>query len=92
MGREGPIGICRHILGYDRHMGSILFGDTMVPIIEQDNILLLGYSILYKEYNLTGFNHQKNATHIVFLLMPGAPVNGLTPLSECWVEFQDPRV
>ena len=22
-------------------------------------MLLLGYSILYKEYNLTGFNHQK---------------------------------
>ena len=33
------------------HMSSILFRDTMV--------LLLGYSILYKEYNLTGFNHQE---------------------------------
>ena len=41
------------------HMSSILFGDTMAPIIEQDSILLWGYSILYKEYNLTRFNHQK---------------------------------
>ena len=41
------------------YVSSILFGDTMVPNIEQDYILLLGYSILYKEYNLTGFNHQK---------------------------------
>ena len=31
----------------------------MVPNIEQDSILLLGYSILYKEYNLTRFNHQE---------------------------------
>ena len=38
---------------------SILFGDTMVPNIESDSILLLGYSILYKEYNLTRFNHPK---------------------------------
>ena len=30
----------------------------MVPNIEQDYILLLGYSILYKEYNLTGFSHK----------------------------------
>ena len=35
------------------HSSSILFGDTMVLIIESDSILLLGYSILYKEYNLT---------------------------------------
>ena len=40
-------------------MSSILFGDTMVPNIEYDGILLLGYSLLYKEYNLTSFNHQK---------------------------------
>ena len=26
-------------------------------------MLLLGYSILYKEYSLTRFNHQKQATH-----------------------------
>ena len=45
-------------------MRSILFGDTMVLNIEEDYILLLGYSILYKEYNLTRFNHQKNSTHV----------------------------
>ena len=28
---------------------SILLGDTMVPNIEQDSILLLGHSILYKQ-------------------------------------------
>ena len=38
---------------------SILFGDTMVPNIDEDDILLLGYSILYKKYYLTRFNHQK---------------------------------
>ena len=36
----------------------------MVPITEQDYILLLGYGFLYKEYNLTRFNHQKNTTHL----------------------------
>ena len=30
----------------------------MVPNIEQDSIFLLGYSILYKGYNLARFNHQ----------------------------------
>ena len=45
-------------------MSSVLFGDTMVPNIEKDSILLLGYSILYKGYNLTGSNHQKNATQM----------------------------
>ena len=40
-------------------MSSILFGATMVPIIESDHILLLGYSILCKECYLTRFNHQK---------------------------------
>ena len=40
-------------------MSSVLFGDTMVPNIEKDSILLLGYSILYKGYNLTRSNHQK---------------------------------
>ena len=39
-------------------MSSILFGDTMVPIIESDHILLLGYSISNSEYYLTRFNHQ----------------------------------
>ena len=46
------------------HVESILFEDTMVPITELDYILLLEYSILYKEYNLTRFNHQKNTTHV----------------------------
>ena len=50
------------------HMSSILFGGTMVPIIEQDYILLFGYSILNKEYHLTGFitefNNQKKASQI----------------------------
>ena len=35
----------------------------MVPNIESDYILLLGYTILYKEYNLTRFNHQKKHYH-----------------------------
>ena len=47
-------------------MSSSLFGDTMVPNIELDYLLLLGYSILHKEHNLTRFNHQKDATHIEF--------------------------
>ena len=51
--------------GYEGpQMSSMLFGDIMVPNIEEDSILLLRYSILYKEYNLTGFNHQKNATQM----------------------------
>ena len=47
------------------HLSCILVGDTMVPNIE-DHILLLGYSILYKEYYLTGLNHQKDTTHLRF--------------------------
>ena len=39
-----------------------MFGDTMVPNIESEYILLLGYSIFYKKYNLTRINHQKSAT------------------------------
>ena len=46
---------------------SILFGDIMVPIIEQDCILLLRYSILYKGYNLARFNHKKNTTQMSLL-------------------------
>ena len=46
-------------VGRARYVSSILFGDTMVPVIELDYILLLGYHILYKEYNLTRFNHNK---------------------------------
>ena len=30
----------------------------MVPNIEQDSILFSGYSTLYKEYNVTTFNHK----------------------------------
>ena len=40
---------------------DFLFGDTMVPNIELDYILLLGYSISYKDIR---FNHQKNTTHL----------------------------
>ena len=40
-------------------MSSILFGDIMVPNIEYDYLLLLGYSMIYKEDNLTEFKHQK---------------------------------
>ena len=46
-------------------MSSILFGDTIVPIIEKDYILLLGYSMLCEEYNLTGFNHKKHRYSIL---------------------------
>ena len=54
-------------------MSSILFGDTMVPIIEEDSILLLGYSMLYEENNLTRFNHKKSATQIdVLCYVPSA--------------------
>ena len=42
-----------------QNLSSILIGDTMVSIIEYDYILLLGSSILFKEYNLTRFNHQE---------------------------------
>ena len=44
---------------FESHLSRILFGD-MVPNIDQDYILLLGYSASYKEYNLTRFNHKKN--------------------------------
>ena len=49
------------------HVSSILFGDTMVPNIEKDSILLLGYSILCKGHNLNRFNHPKNTTHVSLL-------------------------
>ena len=39
----------------------------MVPTIELDYILFLGYSMFYKDYDLTRFNHQKNATHVRLL-------------------------
>ena len=36
----------------------------MVPTIEKEYILLLGHSILYKEYDLARFSHQKNTTQV----------------------------
>ena len=84
-----------------RKLSSILFGDTMVPIIELDYILLLGYSIVYKEYNLIGFNHQKNATQLRSsfksstssqseVLRPEPLINSETKASHCkdlvWAE------
>ena len=39
----------------------------MVPNIEYDYILLLGYRILYKEYYLTRFNHPKEHCSCCFL-------------------------
>ena len=45
--------------GPEADRSSLLFGDTMVPNLEEDSIVLLGYSILYKEYDRTRFNHQK---------------------------------
>ena len=41
-------------------VSSILFGDTMVPKIEQDCILLLGYSMLYKNIILLGSYTKKH--------------------------------
>ena len=38
----------------ESHESCILFGDTMVPNIEWDYILLLGDSILYKDIILLG--------------------------------------
>ena len=60
---EDSIKRCRLDIEEQDHLSSIWFGGTMVPKIELDYILRLGYSIFYKEYNLTGFNHQKNTTH-----------------------------
>ena len=55
----------RSIANVVSQMSSTLFGHTMVTIREQDYILLLGFGISYREYNLTMFNHQKNATQIL---------------------------
>ena len=38
----------------------------MVPIMEKDSILPLECSILYKEYNLTRFNHHKKRYSLEF--------------------------
>ena len=45
-----------------------MFGDTLVPNIGCDYILLLGYSSLYKEHNLTRFNHKKHYSHVSYSL------------------------
>ena len=52
---------------YRGYLCSILVGDTMVPKIEEDHILLLGYSILYKEYYLTRFNHKETLFKCVYI-------------------------
>ena len=46
-------------------MSSILFAGTMVPKSRVRLYLPFGYSILYKGYHLTGFNHRKNVTHMI---------------------------
>ena len=43
-------------------MFSILFGDTVVPSIELDCTLLLGYSILCKDIILLGSTTKKSTT------------------------------
>ena len=55
-------------------MSSISFGDTMVPKIEWDYILLFGYSILYKEYDPTRFNHPKKPLLRCSRVFPKHPV------------------
>ena len=48
------------------HLSSISCGDTIAHTIESEYILLLGYSIVHKGYNLTRFKHQKeDATHLI---------------------------
>ena len=47
----------------------------MVPMLDLDYILLLGYSILYQEYNLTRFNHQKKVTHVLLRYGFGHPIS-----------------
>ena len=44
--------------GYEGPQMSFYWG-YLVPNIEEDSILLLGYGILYKEYNLIGFSRKK---------------------------------
>ena len=41
------------------HMSSILFGETVGTQYRVRLYPPFGYSILYKEYDLTGFNHLK---------------------------------
>ena len=56
----GPFRACS--MGF--HVSRILFGDTTVPNKEQDYILLLGYSILYKNIILQGSTTKNNTTHV----------------------------
>ena len=57
------------------HESSILFGSKILSS--------WGYSILYKEYNLTGFNHQTNATHDAFEHLRRAVEQGSSHLAYC---------
>ena len=45
-------------------MNSILFGDTMVPIIEYEYILLLGIVFYRRNIILLGLTTKKTATHV----------------------------
>ena len=48
LGNYGTIAYQGHagfLVEYELYLSSILFGETMVPNIEQDSVLLLGYSI-----------------------------------------------
>ena len=60
----------------------------MVPIIEKDCILPLGYSIFYKEYNLIRFNHQKTLLNsgLVVEVVPCTPL-GLASTHELFVRI-----
>ena len=51
--------------GLHVELSSTLSGDIMVPTIEEDCFLLLGYAVLYKRYNLTTFNHPQNRYPVV---------------------------
>ena len=62
------------------HLSSILFVDSMVPNIEKDYILLLGYSILHKEDYLTGLSHPKK-TLLTYLVDGGDLLPPYAPLS-----------
>ena len=60
-GKAGVVGLGLRVLGLGRvsELRSVLFGDSMVPNPRVRLDPLFGYnSILYKEDNLTGFNHQ----------------------------------
>ena len=61
------------------NMSSVLFGDTVVPRMGWDCVLLLGYTILYKEHYLTRFNHQKKALLIWIPSTPPPPKQRWTP-------------